>query len=158
VVGAAVIALAAFSWVGFSDRGGGQTSAAEMPPTRVTVSKPGPNTGWFRGNIKPLSARIFSTVSVIQREAQLQPDRMLDDQRLKTVVVVGDFGHLRGPAPTQPPQEPPLEQSVSSRSVLAGRCSRDPATLEGWIAKARWVDLNGDRRPDIVVTKGDHFT
>jgi biotin/lipoyl-binding protein len=36
----AVIALAAVSWVGFSDRGGGQTSAAEMPPPRVTVSKP----------------------------------------------------------------------------------------------------------------------
>src|SRR5712671_7597311 len=40
VVGAAVIALAAVFWVGFSDRGGGQTSSAEMPPPRVTVSKP----------------------------------------------------------------------------------------------------------------------
>jgi hypothetical protein len=40
VVGAAVIALAAVSWVGFSDRGGGQTSSAEMPPPQVTVSKP----------------------------------------------------------------------------------------------------------------------
>ena len=40
VVGAAVIALAAVFWVGFSDRGGGQTSSAEMPPPQVTVSKP----------------------------------------------------------------------------------------------------------------------
>ena len=40
VVGAAVIALAAVFWVGFSDRGGGQTSSSEMPPPQVTVSKP----------------------------------------------------------------------------------------------------------------------
>ena len=40
VVGAAVTALAAVFWVGFSDRGGGQTSSAEMPPPQVTVSKP----------------------------------------------------------------------------------------------------------------------
>src|SRR3984893_15127400 len=40
VVGAAVTALAAVFWVGFSDRGGGQTSSAEVPPPRVTVSKP----------------------------------------------------------------------------------------------------------------------
>src|ERR1700720_2721539 len=40
VVGAAVIALAAVFWVSFSDRGGGQTSSAAMPPPQVTVSKP----------------------------------------------------------------------------------------------------------------------
>src|SRR6266478_7144210 len=40
VVIAAVIALAALFWVGFSDRGGGQTSSATMPPPQVTVSKP----------------------------------------------------------------------------------------------------------------------
>jgi membrane fusion protein, multidrug efflux system len=40
VVGAAAIALAAVFWVGFSDRGGGQTSASAMPPPQVTVSKP----------------------------------------------------------------------------------------------------------------------
>ena len=30
--------------------------------------------------------------------------------------------------------------------------------VESFSAKARWVDLNGDRRPDVVVTHGDHFT
>src|SRR5712671_7454274 len=40
VVGAAVTALAAVFWVGFSDRGGGQTSSAQMSPPQVTVSKP----------------------------------------------------------------------------------------------------------------------
>ena len=40
VAGAAVITLAAVFWVGFSDRGGGQTSSAEVQPAQVTVSKP----------------------------------------------------------------------------------------------------------------------
>jgi multidrug efflux system membrane fusion protein len=40
VVGALVTALAALFWVGFSDRGGGQTVSATMPPAQVTVSKP----------------------------------------------------------------------------------------------------------------------
>jgi RND family efflux transporter MFP subunit len=37
---AAVIAVAAFFWIGFSDRGGGATSPAPMSPAQVTVSKP----------------------------------------------------------------------------------------------------------------------
>jgi RHS repeat-associated protein len=30
--------------------------------------------------------------------------------------------------------------------------------VEAMGADTRWVDLNGDRRPDVVVTKDDHFT
>jgi RHS repeat-associated protein len=30
--------------------------------------------------------------------------------------------------------------------------------VEGLTADARWVDLNGDRRPDVVITKAEHFT
>src|ERR1700730_6891343 len=37
---AAVRARAEVFWVGFSKRGGGQTSASAMPPPQVTVSKP----------------------------------------------------------------------------------------------------------------------
>jgi membrane fusion protein, multidrug efflux system len=40
VVGTVVTALAAVSWVGFSDRDGAQTVSATMPPPQVTVSKP----------------------------------------------------------------------------------------------------------------------
>lgn len=40
VLGAAVMALAAVFWVGFSQTEGGQTSSAQMPPAQVTVSKP----------------------------------------------------------------------------------------------------------------------
>src|SRR5215471_1110293 len=41
-----------------------------------------------------------------------------------------------GPFPTKPHQETPLEQFGASRSVLARRCSRDTATLVGWITCA----------------------
>src|SRR6267154_1130521 len=40
VVGAAVLALAALFWVGFSQGEGSQTVSATMPPPQVTVSKP----------------------------------------------------------------------------------------------------------------------
>jgi membrane fusion protein, multidrug efflux system len=40
VAGAVGMARAAVFWVGFSDRGGGQTSSAQMPPPQVTVSTP----------------------------------------------------------------------------------------------------------------------
>src|SRR6516225_9720543 len=40
------------------------------------------------------------------------------------------------PFATQPPQETALQQFGSSRSVFARRCSRDTATLEGWITCA----------------------
>src|SRR5882672_9439865 len=40
VVGAAVIALAALFWVGFSQGEGSQTVSATVPPAQVTVSKP----------------------------------------------------------------------------------------------------------------------
>src|SRR6201998_4230313 len=40
------------------------------------------------------------------------------------------------PFPSQPPRSPRFSNSLSSRSVLARRCSRDTATLEGWITCA----------------------
>src|SRR5712672_2952978 len=40
VVGALVAALAALSWVGFSQGEGSQTVSATVPPAQVTVSKP----------------------------------------------------------------------------------------------------------------------
>src|SRR5215467_13156705 len=40
------------------------------------------------------------------------------------------------PFPRNQPRNPRLSNSVSSRSVLARRCSRDTATLEGWITCA----------------------
>jgi hypothetical protein len=71
--------------------------------------------------------------------------RAFPDQAL--ALPIGPLGILFGnrryadhaamaPFPTQPPQEPRLSNSVSSRSVFARRCSRDTATLEGWITCA----------------------
>src|SRR5260370_28857282 len=39
--------------------------------------------------------------------------------------------------PRSRPKNPRFSNSVSSRSVFARRCSRDTATLEGWITRVR---------------------
>ena len=53
-------------------------------------------------------------------------------------VLFGNRRHARHAAiPSSPrshPRNPRLGNSVSSRSVFAGRCSRETATLEGWAA------------------------
>ena len=50
---------------------------------------------------------------------------------------VGTRTMLQWPrSPRSHPRNPRLSNSVSSRSVLARRCSRDTATLEGWITCA----------------------
>src|SRR6516165_6101125 len=52
-------------------------------------------------------------------------------------VLFGNRWHARhaavAPFATQPSRNPRFSNSVSSRSVFARRCSRDTATLEGWI-------------------------
>ena len=51
--------------------------------------------------------------------------------------IVGTRAMLQWPrSPRRHPKNPRLSNSVSSRSVLARRCSRDTATLEGWITCA----------------------
>src|ERR1700738_5003551 len=44
--------------------------------------------------------------------------------------------HREGEYAAPHPKNPRFSNSVSSRSVLARRCSRDTATLEGWITCA----------------------
>src|SRR6516165_1001426 len=54
-------------------------------------------------------------------------------------VLLGDRRHAHhtamAPFATQPPQEPALQQ-LGVEPVFARRCSRDTATLEGWITCA----------------------
>src|SRR6516162_5533932 len=60
------------------------------------------------------------------------------------------------PFAPQPTQEPPLEQFLSSRSVLARRCSRDTATLEGWITCAstpRAASQRASQKPSRPASK-----
>src|SRR6516165_11799672 len=55
-------------------------------------------------------------------------------------VLFGNRWHARHAAwprsPRNHPRNPRFSNSVSSRSVFARRCSRDTATLEGWITCA----------------------
>ena len=51
--------------------------------------------------------------------------------------IVGTRAMVQWPrSPRSHPKKPRFSNSVSSRSVLARRCSRDTATLEGWITCA----------------------
>jgi hypothetical protein len=69
----------------------------------------------FIGNVEPPLSEKFLDVPTAQREAQVEPDRMLDDHWRKAVAAVGDFSHrasLPAVSPsnypvvlTKPPQE-----------------------------------------------------
>ena len=47
----------------------------------------------FVRDIEPALGQQFLDIAIAQREAQIEPDRMLDDRRGKAVAAIGDFGH-----------------------------------------------------------------
>ena len=70
--------------IGYSGEDGASVAAARSP-----VRTSAPSSGRFRRRRPaPLSARRSSTVSVAEREAQVEPNRMLDDNRRKPVTTV----------------------------------------------------------------------
>ena len=50
----------------------------------------------FVRNVEPPFGQQFLDVAIAQREAQIEPDRMVDDHRGKTVAAIGDFSHRAG--------------------------------------------------------------
>src|ERR1700751_218668 len=70
---------------------------------------------------------------------------------------VGTRTMLQWPrSPRSQPRNPRLSNSVSSRSVLARRCSRDTATLEGWITCAstpRAASQRASQKPSRPASK-----
>jgi hypothetical protein len=51
----------------------------------------------------PRSRQEFLDIAVAQGEAQIEPDRMLNDHRRKAVAAVGDFGHRVSVPAAAPP-------------------------------------------------------
>jgi hypothetical protein len=49
--------------------------------------------GGFVRDVEPPLGQEFLDVSVAQGEAQIKPDRMMDDRRRKAVPAIGDFSH-----------------------------------------------------------------
>src|ERR1700752_1211119 len=45
------------------------------------------------GGVEPSLGEEFLDVAIAQHQAQIEPDRMLDDHRRKAVAATGDFGH-----------------------------------------------------------------
>ena len=66
--------------------------------------------------------------------------------------IVGTRAMLQWPrSPRRHPKNPRFSNSVSSRSVLARRCSRDTATLEGWITCASTpARIQPTRQPEAI--------
>src|SRR3984893_18138912 len=52
-----------------------------------------PTPDGFVRDVEPALGEQFPDVAIAQREAQIEPDRMLDDHRGKAVAAIGDFGH-----------------------------------------------------------------
>jgi hypothetical protein len=70
----------------------------------VRISAPTPD--GFIGDIEPSLGEEFLDVSIAQREAQVEPDRMLNDHRRKAVAAVGDFSHCLSLPVVSPPNYP----------------------------------------------------
>src|SRR6516225_8315309 len=75
-------------------------------------------------------------------------------------VLLGDRWHAHhaamAPFPRSHPRNPRFSNSVSSRSVFARRCSRDTATLEGWITCAstpRAASQRASQKPSRPASK-----
>src|SRR5271169_4266355 len=47
----------------------------------------------FIGDVEPPLGEEFLDVAIAQREAQIEPDRMLGDRGGKAMAAIGDFGH-----------------------------------------------------------------
>jgi hypothetical protein len=84
-------AFAAHSRRGASDCSAvdGTGAAVARSPVRIST----PNTGWFHRRCRAPLGEEFLDVAIAQREAQVDPDRMLDDRWRKAVAAVGDFSH-----------------------------------------------------------------
>ena len=52
-----------------------------------------PTPDGFVGDVEPALGEEFLDVAIAQREAQIEPDRMLDDHRRNAVAPIRDFGH-----------------------------------------------------------------
>src|SRR5215471_4636503 len=71
----------------------GPRTAAAKPSRDHRAEFQHPTPDGFVGDVEPPLGEEFLDVTIAQREAQVEPDRMLDDYRRKAVAAVGDFRH-----------------------------------------------------------------
>ena len=72
--------------------------------TAVRISDPTPDR--FMGDVDPALGEEFLDVTIAQREAEIEPHRVLDDQRRKAVAAVGNFSHRPSLSAVSPPSYP----------------------------------------------------
>src|SRR5436305_14556194 len=77
-------------------------------------------------NVEPTFCEKFLNVAVTQREAQIEPDRVLDDRRREPVAPIGEWSHARTLSRQQFPRDLVCRDNaarrppVSSSSLVAG--------------------------------------
>src|ERR1700738_3711546 len=85
----------------------------------------------------PSRARVDFIRFTIRVRSPTRQSRSRFGRLASSSAIVGTRAMLQWPrSPRSHPKNPRFSNSVSSRSVFARRCSRDTATLEGWITCA----------------------
>src|SRR5215831_14321578 len=115
--------IAGRAFAAHSRRDASDCSAADgtsVAVARSPVRTSAPNTRRFRRRCRaPLGEELLD-VSITQREAQVEPDRMLDDHRRKAVAAVGDFSH-RTSLPVVSASEPSGYPDKAAGGTAEGR-------------------------------------
>ena len=86
-------------------------------------------------DVEPSLGEEFLDVPIAQREAQVEPDRMLDDHRRKAVAAVGDFSHRTSLPVVSLPSHPVIltKQPEALRRVGLNRRRRRVMRVPEWI-------------------------
>jgi hypothetical protein len=103
----------------------------QMPPAaraRTLAPKPSrdyrskfqhPTSDGFIGEVEPTLGQEILDVSIAEREAQVQPHSMLDDNRRKTVAAIGDVSHRVSLPATSVPGHPVILTMPDAVMALA---------------------------------------
>src|SRR5271155_646685 len=91
-----------------------------------------PTPDGFIGDVEPPLGEEFLDVPIAQREAQVEPDRVLDNYRRKAVAAVGDFSH-RASVPSASLPDYPVKLTKPSTAPSRPRVRNTRMPL-GWTA------------------------
>src|SRR6516164_8429533 len=105
----------------------------------------------------PSRTRVDFIRFTIRVRSPTKPSRSRFGRLASSSAIVGTRAMLQWPrSPRSHPRNPRFSNSVSSRSVFARRCSRDTATLEGWMTCAstpRAASQRASQKPSRPASK-----
>src|SRR5437660_2395230 len=99
------------------------------------------------GDVEPTLGKQILHIAIAQSEPEVQPDRVLDDDRRKAMPAIGDRNHDRT-LPPDPPSSQPVTLTKPSIHITSG-CpviERDRPTCNGmifWVRPLRFLRQRG---------------